>query len=116
VPRASFVLLPFVLVAAIARAQMDEVSRASESEPHFKDAVVGSALTRSPLHTLVIPSRLLENARLKARLLVGVRDSLYDDAHGILNTAREKEIRKPANRVRNEKDDYWNRSADRGAL
>jgi hypothetical protein len=106
VPKASSLLLPFVLVAAIASAQMDKASRAPESEPNFKDAVVGSALTCSQQRTLVIPPRLLENARLKARLLVLLCDSLYDDGHGILNIAREKEIGKLANKLRNEKNDY----------
>ena len=85
-PKTSFLVLPFVLAATIASAQMGSVS--SEPEPNFKDAVVGSPLICSQPHTLVIPSRLLEKARVKARLLTLLRESLFDDASGFLNIAR----------------------------
>jgi hypothetical protein len=103
VPKASFLLLPVVLSAAIASAQMDQVSHTAE--PNFENAVVGSTLTCSQPHTLVVPSTLLQKARLKVRLLTLLRESLIDDARGVVNVAREKEIRKLANKLRNEKDD-----------
>jgi hypothetical protein len=103
VPNASFLLLPFILVAAIASAQMDQVSHPPES--NFKNAVVGSALTCSQPHTLVVPSRFLKRAKVKARLLTLLRESLYDDARGVVNIAREKEIRKLANKLKNQRDD-----------
>jgi len=47
----------------------------------------------------------LERAKIKARLATLLRESLYDDANGIVDIAREKEIKKLANRLRNEKED-----------
>jgi hypothetical protein len=46
----------------------------------------------------------VQRARLKARLAILLRDSLYDDAKGIVNIARENEIRKLANKLRNQHD------------
>jgi hypothetical protein len=103
VPKTSFLLLPIVLGAAIASAQMGAVSH--EAEPNFENAVVGSPLTCSPQHTFAVPYRLLERARLKIRLLTLLRDSLYDDARGVVNIAREKEIRKLANKLKSETED-----------
>ena len=100
-PKAGFFLLPVVLSAAIASAQMDQVSHAAE--PNFENAVVGSTLTCSQPHTLVVPSQLLQKARLEARLLILLRDSLYDDARGVVNIEREKEIKKLANKLRTKK-------------
>ena len=51
-----------------------------------------------------VPLQLLERARLKARLAVLLRESLDDDARGIFNVEREKEIKKLANQVRNLRD------------
>ena len=104
--KATFLVLPVILVAALASAQVVEAPRSPESEPYFSNAIVGSAVTCSQQRTLVVPLQLVPNARLKARLLVLLRDSLYDDAHGILNIAREKEIRKLANKLKNARDDY----------
>jgi hypothetical protein len=47
----------------------------------------------------------LERARLKARLAALLRESLYDDARGIVNIGREKEIRKLANKLRSKSED-----------
>jgi hypothetical protein len=46
----------------------------------------------------------VDRAKLKARLLTLLRDSLFDDAKGIVNIAREKEIRKLANKLGREKE------------
>jgi len=48
----------------------------------------------------------LERAKLKARLANLLRESLDDDAQGIVNIAREKEIRKLANKLRSDKQDF----------
>lgn len=71
-----------------------------ESKPNFEDAIGGSTLTCSQPRPLVIPSRLLEKARVKVRLLTLLRESLYDDARGVVNIAREKEIKKLANKLK----------------
>ena len=50
--------------------------------------------------TLTIPHALYERAKLKARLSTLLHDSLYDDAKGIVNVEREREIKKLANELR----------------
>jgi hypothetical protein len=106
VRKGCFLLLPVVFSVALAGAQVGPAPR--EPEPNFSNAVVGSSLTCTPQraltqsHTFVVPQRLLEEARLKARLLILLRDSLYDDANGIINIAREKEIKKLANKLKSE--------------
>jgi hypothetical protein len=46
----------------------------------------------------------VDRAKLKARLATLLRDSLFDDTKGIVNIAREKEIRKLANKSGREKE------------
>ncbi len=103
--KASFLLLSLIVTAAFAGAQVGEDSRAPE--PNLTNAVPGSALTCSPpRRTFVVPERLVPRARLKAKLLVLLGDSLFDDTRGVVNITREKEIKKLANKLRNERDDY----------
>ena len=97
VKRSTF-LLPVVLTAALAGAQLGAVS--GPAEPDFKNAFVRSPLTCTQPSTIVVPSHVAERAKVKARLLNLLRDSLYDDAKGIVNIAREKEIKKLANKLR----------------
>jgi len=78
---------------------------AGGSESDLKIPLVRSALTCSQPPTIAVPRPLIERARLKARLLTLLRDSPYDDANGIVNIAREKEIRKLANRLRSDRGD-----------
>jgi hypothetical protein len=47
--------------------------------------------------------RLVERAKLKARLRTLLRESLYDDAQRIVNIAPEKEIRKLVNKLSSDK-------------
>jgi hypothetical protein len=93
----SFLLLPVVFAAALAGAQV--LGQASGAEPDLKDAFVGSPLTCSQAHIIYVPRPVAERARLKARLLTLLRDSIYDDAKGIVNMARENEIKKLANKL-----------------
>ena len=94
-----FVLLFVVLASAILSAQVvDQVP--AGSEPDLKTPFVRSALTCSQPLTIVVPMPLVERAKLKARLVTLLRESLYDDAKGIVNIAREKEIKKLANKLR----------------
>jgi hypothetical protein len=103
VPKGSFLLLPLILSAAVAGAQVGQASRKSES--NISNAISGSALSCSQPHTFAVPPSPVQNGRPKARLLVLLRDSLYDDASGVVNIAREQGIKKLANRLRNEKDE-----------
>jgi hypothetical protein len=100
-----FVLLPVVLASALAGAQsLGPIP--DGSGPDLKTAYVGSALTCTQPHTVVfIPKPVLERAKLKARLANLLRESLDDDAQGILNIAREKEIKKLADKLKNDRSD-----------
>lgn len=99
------VVLLFVFACALAGAQVLEPISGG-SEPDLKTPHVGSPLTCSQPSAIVVPRPLLERAKLKVRLLTLLRDSLYDDAKGIVNIAREKETRNLANKLRNESEAY----------
>ena len=51
----------------------------------------------------MVPREILGQARLKARMVTLLRESLYDDAKGVVNVAREKEIRKLASKLKSGK-------------
>lgn len=94
----SFVLLLVVLAPAILSAQvLDQIP--GGSEPDLKTPLVRSALTCSQPRTIVVPMTLVERAKLEARLVALWRESLYDDAKGIVNIERENEIRKLASKL-----------------
>jgi hypothetical protein len=107
VAKRSFILLPVILASALAGTQV--LAQASEGpEPHLKNAFVGGSLACSQQpatqqHTIYVPRRIAERARLKAHLLNLLRESLYDDARGVVNIARENEIKKLANKLRDNK-------------
>ena len=101
--KGSLVLLSVVL-SALASAQVPG-GVLGGSEPDLKTAYVGSTLTCSPSYTIVVPRPLLERAKLKARLAALLRESLYDDAKGIVNMPREKEIRKLASKLKSNRED-----------
>ncbi len=94
-------LLVVVLSCALAGAQeLGQLSR--ESQLNSMSAVVGSAESCSPVaRTIQVPRAALERAIVKARLMNLLRESLNDDAKGVVNIAREKEIRKLASKLRN---------------
>ncbi len=96
-------LLSFTIVSTAA---MGQGPKASEHE--VPPAFVGSSLIcsqTSPLPSYIrVPTPLVERTKLKARLAILLRDSLYDDAHGVVNIARENEIRKLANKLRSERE------------
>ena len=98
----SFILLPVVFASALAGAQV-QGPVSGGPDPDLKNAFVGSALTCSQSHTIFVPKPIAERAKVKARLLNLLRDSLYDDAKGVVNIARENEIRKLANKLRSGK-------------
>jgi len=52
---------------------------------------------------LIIPHPFAERAKLKAKMFNLLRESLYDDAKGIVNIAREKEIRELANKLKKDR-------------
>jgi hypothetical protein len=100
--RISFVLLSVALASAVlrtdAKAQTLPGSRLDLAVPLASDPETCSQTQR-----LVIPRPLAERAKLKARLLNLLRESLYDDAKGIVNIKREKEIKSLASKLRDDK-------------
>jgi hypothetical protein len=79
----------------------------ADSHPDLKASFIGSALTCSQsqqqTEKLTVPQPLAKRAKLKARLLNLLHQSLYDDSKGIVNLAREKEIADVAKKLRNER-------------
>ncbi len=99
-----FTLLTVGLAFAFVNAQaMGQTSKTPE--PDLKSHFVGGSLicTQSAL-TIRVPPPLADRVKVKARLAVLLRESLYDDASGIVNVAREKEIRKLASKLMSERD------------
>jgi hypothetical protein len=100
VPKGSFFLLLVILSSALAGAQVGKASQ--PAEPNFSNALTGSALSWTRPDTFVVPPQIVEKARVEARLLVLLRQNLFDDAKGIVNIARENEIKKLANKWKHE--------------
>jgi len=101
--KTSFLLLPVVLASAIAGAQV--LGQASGPNPDFQNAFGGSPLTCSQPTRVVVPSPIIERAKVKIRLLNLLRESLFDDAKGVVNIAREKEIKRLADKLKNSRTD-----------
>lgn len=99
----SYLLLPVVLAAALAGAQSPAVDL-ERPNPDLRASGVGSPLTCSQPFTVAVPMQLVPRAKLKARLITLLRESLYDDARGVVNIAREKEIKSIANKLRNDRE------------
>lgn len=82
---------------------------AADSHPGFKASFVGSTLTCSSAdkqsERVTVPQPFAKRAKLKARLLNLLHESLYDDSKGIVNVSREKEIANLAKKLKDEKGD-----------
>jgi len=97
-----FALLALALASTFFRVQaIGQTLR--DPQPDLATAFSGRALTCSEPQKLVISKPFAERAKLKARLYNALRESLYDDAKGIVNIAREKEIKDLASKLKNEK-------------
>ena len=97
-------LLAVGLAFAFVRAQaMGQASKAPDLD--LRSSFVGGNLTCTQSALIIrVPAPLMERAKVKARLAVLLREGLHDEANGIVNVAREKEIRKLANKLRSEGD------------
>jgi hypothetical protein len=105
VAKGSLALLFLALSIAPAGAQAS--AGVAGSEPDLKASYVGSALACSlPERVIVVPRPLLERAKTRARLISLLRESLFDDAKGIVNIEQEREIKKLADKVKNAKEEY----------
>jgi len=79
-----------------------------DQQPVIAASFAGSPLTCSqsasaPTEKLTVPKSAERRARLKARLMNLLRESLYDDSKGIVNPAREKEIASLVSKLKKEK-------------
>ncbi len=100
-PHIFFTLLLVALSSVFVSAQqMGEIS--GEPLVNRPAAVSGSPLTCAEHITIHVPSPIAERAKVKARLLNLLRESLNDDASGIVNIARENEIKKLAAKLKSE--------------
>ena len=105
---AKSILTLAALALAAAFSSVQAVGQAAgDSHPGFKASFLGSALTCSSpekqTEKLTIPPSLAKRAKLKARLLNLLHDSLYDDSKGIVNLTREKEITNLAKKLKDER-------------
>ena len=94
-------VLVFVVMSVLVNAQETGPKQSAELRFDSPAALTGSALTCSSSELLRVPAPVMERARIKARLINLLRESLFDDAKGIVNIAREKEIRKLASKLKN---------------
>jgi hypothetical protein len=97
-----FALLTLALALTFCVVQANSQTFA-DPQPNPATTFTGSALTCSQPQKLLIPRPFAERAKLKAKLSNLLRESLYDDAKGIVNIAREKEIRALANKLKKER-------------
>jgi hypothetical protein len=91
---------------ALASTLFSVQATAQELRDHQSDLAstfVGRPVTCSEPQKLVISHPFAERAKLKARLYNLLLESLYDDAKGIVNIAREKEIRELASKLKKER-------------
>lgn len=100
-------LVAFALAAACSVQAMGQAP--ADSHPDFKASFLGSALTCSSQdkqpERVTVPRPFAKRAKLKARLLNLLHESLYDDSKGIVNVTREKEITDLAKKLKDEKGD-----------
>jgi len=101
-------LAAFALAAAVFSEQATGQAPA-DSHPDFKASFLRSSLTCSSQdkqpERVTVPRPFAKRAKLKARLLNLLHESLYDDSKGIVNVTREKEIVDLAKKLKDEKGD-----------
>jgi hypothetical protein len=74
-----------------------------DSQPDIATTFVGRPLTCTEPQKLVVAKPFADRAKVKARLVNVLRESLFDDAKGIVNIAREKEIKDLVSKLKGEK-------------
>lgn len=102
--RNSVCLLTCVWLAVLC---VDALAQApSDGLPGFKTSFVGSSLACSSPQTerFKVPAAIATRAKLKAKLLNLLHLSLSDDAKGIVNPSREKEIADLAGKLKKDKE------------
>lgn len=81
--------------AAVVHAPVDSLA---EFSPSF-----GGTLSCVQPQRLQIPRSVAKRAKLKAQLMNVLRESIFDDAKGVVNLARERQIKDLINRLTKEK-------------
>jgi hypothetical protein len=87
-----------VLLGIQAMGQVSGAQQSSLTAP-FAGSPLTCSQTSQP-EKFVVPKSVEKRAKLKARLLNLLHESLYDDSKGIVNVAREKEIASLANKLK----------------
>jgi hypothetical protein len=102
VAKAIWLLFAVVVLSVLAGAQVArELGHPAGPDFIGSTAPVGSALTCSSSPQLLpVPASVIARAKIKARLINLLRESLFDDAKGVVNIAREKEIRKLVSKLK----------------
>lgn len=98
---AKALLAIFVALASVLASAQTLESVSGNSRPNQSLAFSGGPLACSQPEVLRVPQDVVQRAKLKLRLMNLLRESLLDDAKGIVNIAREKEIRKLADKLKN---------------
>ena len=97
----------FVLLTVAFASTLFSVQATAQAFRHpnldLPPAFGGGTLTCSPTQKVLISKPFAERAKLKTRLIDRLRESIYDDAKGIVNFAREKEIRNLASKLKDDK-------------
>jgi len=94
-----FALLTLALASALFSVQTT-AQALRDPQPNLAAPFVGRTLTCSEPQKLLIAKPFAERAKLKVRLYNLLRESLYDDAKGIVNIGREKEIKDLASKLK----------------
>lgn len=97
-----FALLTMALAFTLFRVQAT-AQALRDPQPDFAPTFVGRTLTCSEPQKLLISRPFMERAKVKARLYNLLRESLYDDAKGIVNIELEREIKNLASKLKSEK-------------
>jgi hypothetical protein len=86
------------------QASMSQLAENNLVEPR-PTLTEGTAACSQP-QRLTIPRAAMKRAKMKAQLLNELRESIFDDAKGIVNLAREKQIKDLAGKLTKDKDSY----------
>jgi hypothetical protein len=89
--------------AAVESASITQVPRESlvGASPSFG----GTPLACSQPQKLMIPRSVAKRAKLKAELLNALRESIFDDAKGIVNLTRERQIKELVSKLTREREE-----------
>jgi hypothetical protein len=97
VARSTYILLTVALALSSIRA----TAQAQQGRRlDFVAPFAGTTLSCPQSERLLISRPFAERAKIKARLLDLLRQSLYDDAKGVVNISRDKEIRSLTSKLR----------------